>query len=106
FSNLFPTRESNVFCVPLYANREIKNKLRNMFVAIKLNKLDSTVLNQSLHGLHRYSALNLKALSKYGTLEFRHCYGTARADILKNWINLIMGIVKAKKMQPEYLINL
>jgi hypothetical protein len=48
---------------------------------------------QSLDGLinrwHKYTALNLKPLTKYGTLEFRHMHGNSDLTLMTEWLSCI-----------------
>jgi hypothetical protein len=40
----------------------------------------------------RYAAMNLAAIKKYGSIEFRSMRGTMDVDILWQWINALMSI--------------
>lgn len=78
-------RESNIFCVPLYKT-EPSFKLSN--------------IRSALSSWHKYNALNLGTtigsnnLPAYGTVEFRHLYGTLDKNILMDWINQILCVRK------------
>ena len=79
-------REESIFCVPLYKTIQ-----------------DYTI--SSLFGVitqwHKYNALNLGTvigaygLPCYGTVEFRHLYGTNNKEIIINWINQILCLKQA-----------
>ena len=79
-------REENIFCVPLY----ISNQLNNI-VNLK-NKISSW---------SKYNAFNLgptigNDYSKpFGTIEFRHLYGTLDTNIILPWINSILKLKHA-----------
>ena len=77
-------RDKSIFCVPLYET-ELPNRLVSRFLK-----------NPALFRMEnaRYAALNLDAMRKFGTLEFRHLFGTSDMDILMTWINLILSIVE------------
>src|SRR5690606_4243198 len=50
---------------------------------------------------YRYSALNLAALRKFGTIEFRHMPGTGDIQKIRNWINLIMCLKQYALIKEE-----
>lgn len=76
-------REQSIFCVPLYKTQPTGN---------------ITQLQYFLQNWHKYNALNLgtviggQGLPKYGTVEFRHLYGTGDVKIITNWINNILAL--------------
>jgi hypothetical protein len=82
-------RESNIFCVPLYKTDPAR--------------LRSCELFTNMGNWHKYYALNVGTVSgnadvsKYGTVEFRHLYGTLDRKILFDWINSILCLHKASK---------
>ena len=49
----------------------------------------------------RYSALNLEALPKYGSLEFRGMRGTLDVPTLLSWVNMCVSIREAAKQYPD-----
>lgn len=59
--------------------------------------------------VERYSALNLNALHKFGSIEFRHMQMSKDAEKIKQWINIIMSIYKAaskdKSTLPKVSLN-
>jgi len=79
-------RESSIFCVPLYKTQQIG----------KISALENAPYHWS-----KYSALNLGCItgnndvSKYGTIEFRHLYGTGDRSVIINWINNIFKLRRA-----------
>lgn len=79
-------RESSIFCVPLYKTDE----------TYKIPNLENSC-GQS----KKYSALNLGTIigsedcPSYGTIEFRHLYGTLDEPTLYTWINNILMLRKA-----------
>ena len=87
FFNLAGTkREQSIFCVPLYKSNQL-----------------STILHIQNGGTkwHKYNALNLGTIlgdgdvGCYGTIEFRHLYGTDDLPTLMTWINNILLLRKA-----------
>lgn len=90
-------REESIFCVPLYKTEQLTGILH---------------LENNLYKWQKYNALNLGTLvgtndmPKYGTVEFRHLYGTDNIDIIVNWINNIMCLREAaKKMSLSKLLE-
>jgi hypothetical protein len=81
-------RYNNIFCVPVLES-PLSTHLREMFSFV--GKSDKTVFN-ILANWHKYTGLNCKPLSNYGTIEFRHMAGTCDADYLLKWIDLILQI--------------
>jgi hypothetical protein len=75
-------RESSIFCVPLYKTHQLRHFMDNP--------------DGSASQWHKYSAVNLgtiigsESCSKFGTIEFRHMYGTLDTKLLISWINQIL----------------
>lgn len=78
-------RETSVFCVPLY-----KTEALRQFDVIEIGMQ-----------WHKYTAINLGTIlgngdvPNFGTIEFRHLYGTLDKNIIINWINNILCLRKA-----------
>ncbi len=81
-------RENNIFCVPLWTTDYLPN----------LKKL---VKPESYKTWHKYLALNCGCIfgsehnKDFGTIEFRHLYGTLDTKILYPWINSIIALREA-----------
>lgn len=79
-------REESIFCVPLYKTNQLR---------------DLPNIETNLGNWHKYNALNLCTLlgangvGNYGTVEFRHLYGTLDKQILVDWINNILCLRNA-----------
>lgn len=56
----------------------------------------------TLHGKwHKYTAMNVKPLNEYGTLEFRHMHGHNDQTLFARWLILLEKLVKVgSTMQP------
>ncbi len=81
-------RESNINCLPWW---KAQGDLRS--IAFILN--DTTApsgFTRAGATISRYAALNLGALGRYGTIEFRHMQATHDMERLKTWINLCMSL--------------
>lgn len=85
-------RAGNVYCVPI----NNQNTFSTVFAKLMVATNQQTVLNlfSKFHQEYRYSALNLASISKYGSLEFRHGYGTFDTEKLTAWICMIMQLKK------------
>lgn len=81
-------RENNIFCVPLWNTECIP---RN----------DKLLQIETYMGWHKYLALNCGCIfgsdnnKAFGTVEFRHLYGTLDTNILYPWINSIIALREA-----------
>ena len=87
-------RARNNFCVPIQ-----EAKAYWMFEAFFKESFDFPI------GEHnRYLALNLDALRKFGTLEFRHMGGTKDVTRILHWINIILSLKKYVMVTPRKTI--
>jgi len=74
-------RETSVFCVPLYKTNTLTH----------LHSLHTGEMKW-----HKYNAINAGTIlgnddvPRFGTIEFRHLYGTLNKEIIINWINNIL----------------
>lgn len=79
-------REKSIFCVPLYKSRQLDT---------------ITKLENYCRQWHKYNALNCGTIlgtdqvPRFGTVEFRHLYGTSDTAEVCNWINNILCLRKA-----------
>lgn len=81
-------RKHNVFCVPINQAWASATKYTNF--------------TMFCNAWERYSALNIKSLGKYGTLEFRQMEGTHDLGRLLNWIGLI-AVFRANAIEHDHL---
>jgi len=83
------TRYNNIFCVPLnYSN--LNKVLKRLF-----DDLQKGIAHKAMGGINtwpKYTGFNLKPVTTYGTVEFRHMGGTCDVAELSNWINLILRL--------------
>ena len=80
-------REANNFCLPWFVAGGDLGAISSL--------INSTNPRYGASKVGRYSALNLNALSKFGSLEFRHLKTTYNKNRLYQWINLILAIKQA-----------
>lgn len=83
FAYVGKKRQNNIHCVPLW-NTTIANKYGR-----SLPELQGS--------WHKYTAFNLIPLGKYGTVEFRHLYGTNNSTIFDTWLSFIQTLQEAAR---------
>lgn len=95
-----PNRENNLFCLTVSNAEDQMDVLSDMYRAYR-DRDDTVVRSVQRHGGQnglKYSAMNLGALSQYGTIESRLSGAlTTKEDALK-WINILLSI-------RQYAIN-
>ncbi len=82
-------RDKNHFCLPWYVAQGDLRKAASAFMA------PPPECQKILERVHRYSACNLQAVAKFGSLEFRHlktCFDSSR---IIQWINILLSLKKA-----------
>lgn len=90
-------REDSIFCIPWYkAWAEVQHIGRLLSL---LNKQSDQTKGQA-ENCARYAGLNLQALAKYGSVEFRHMKTTLDINRLMAWINMILSIKQAALLMP------
>lgn len=82
------TREGNLFCLRscdaefLITALERASQSQEAFRSLRSDNL-------------RYAAINVNSLAKYGSLEFRSMRGTSDMSLIKQWIDILLGIKDA-----------
>jgi hypothetical protein len=100
-------RSSNIFCVPMNV---AAHGLRELFTAamteVDHNRRMNTAVAKLVKDGHKYTALNLKPIKQFGTVEFRHAASTGDPVKLLNWINIILHIAEfARKAEFSTLVK-
>lgn len=80
FSLVDSTRQNNIYCVPLSATHMLKYVLNNKSI------------NYMCENWHKYTALNAKPLTNFGTIEFRHLQATDSHETFKRWLTSIQNL--------------
>lgn len=88
FNFIGDNRNQNNFCAPWF---RISDHLESLFTAFDPNQ-NSRYVSQIFGNIERYSALNCNAVSKFGSIEFRHMQMTRDFNKIRNWINVIMSL--------------
>ena len=86
------TREKSIFCVPLYKSKQ---------------SFDIPQIEKRCTAWHKYNAINCGTIcgngngsSMFGTIEFRHLYGTLNTKEVVDWVNNILCLRKAAVTIP------
>ena len=77
-----PNREGNLFCLRLRDADYLLDFLTNI---IKANRWDRLNTNDI-----RYASVNMAAIAKYGSMEFRAMRGTADITLIQKWIYMLL----------------
>ena len=84
-------RDKNNFCVPFYEAKAYG--LINSFITTPFT-------GTPVGGDNRYLGLNLHAIHKFGSLEFRQLGGTFNKDRIIDWINILFCIKQYAEKTP------
>jgi len=97
-------RRNSVYCVPLFESALLTNKkesalIANLFKsAVDLKDFDwGKALGVEWPRDEKYSAINFFRLSDLGTVEFRHLAGTDKIERIRDWISILVCLVRASK---------
>ena len=82
------SRTDNNFCVPSYKNGGLTDRVRRAY----LNPDSDSAVHALAHSNYRYAAMNLSALSRFGSIEFRMSGTLTDKDKLFDWINIFLSI--------------
>lgn len=87
------TRIGNHFCLRTSDAEYLIHFIRNLVLT---NSLNTITENDNI----RYSAANLKSLSKYGSVEFRCLNSTIDPDRIYIWCSTLINILRTSKTFP------
>lgn len=76
-------RNEGLYCVPLNETMLLQDLQRTL----------DRIFTGNRAAWEKYTALNLKPIESYGTVEFRHMHGTADMGKLTNWITVITNLM-------------
>lgn len=106
FRYIAKDRINNPFTIPLFRLNQFSDLLGQLYY--HSSKEDGNVMSamQNFDSHNRYSAVNLNALIKYGSIEFRHSKAMYDSTRIIEWINLLMCLKKfAINNTPERIIE-
>lgn len=86
-------REGNNFCLPLAAAEAALNSIDFEQMVENLDRV--------VRYIPKYSALNLGAIRRFGSVEFRCHPGTRDMDRVREWVNILMCLKRAA-MEMRY----
>ena len=87
-------RKNNRFCLRVEDAEGIMNPLEKLFT-----QKEKFVL--PLPDQNRYASINLDAIGKYGSLEFRSMRGTINKDVLTTWVKALVFLKKWSIAQED-----
>lgn len=87
------SREGSIFCMPMY---KAEGVLGPIVTAMKAEKQ----IKEAAKQIDRYAAYNLNALSRFGTVEWRHMQTTFDFDRVLKWINIAQNFKRYAKQNP------
>lgn len=90
-------RETNNYCIPWY---EAPEYLFPVSKALFDAEVDKGILGRACANAQRYAALNINALRKYGSLEFRHYGDNVTEARIREWIGICLQLKLAARMIP------
>lgn len=85
------SREGNLFCLRHKDAEYLINILEDVAEGGNFRNLDTSKI--------RYASLNLSAIAKYGSLEFRGMRGTDDMEVIIRWVNILLRL---KDMAKEF----
>lgn len=91
------TRSDNAFATPWY-----KTQMYYLHAGTALFNESIGVTTDLLQKFSKYSALNIKSLFAFGTIEFRHMPGCYDIDKIAEWIDIIMHLKKHAMETPDF----
>lgn len=88
FSMCDASRIENNFCVPVRKNAGVIHRLSQLSKNIDSSRAVENLSSDN----YRYAALNMAALRRFGSLEFRMRESLTDPSSLKDWINIFLSI--------------
>lgn len=84
-------REESPFCVPLTSNSLSYDRLVRYIEYLNDGKPAAT-FQMFFNEWHKYNAMNLAPIVRFGTVEFRQACADYKAENILNWINILLSI--------------
>ena len=101
FNWIGDNRENSIYCLPFYkADESLREACACVRAALDDDTKDTSTILRTAKNFARYAALNLQALAKFGSVEFRHLKTTHDFERVHNWINMIMCLRTATERFP------
>src|SRR6185437_2412085 len=94
-------REHSIYCVPFYKADESLSEAVKIVRAVHFDESNnSRTTFERAKNFGRYAALNLNALSKFGSVEFRHMRTNHNLEFITDWVNIIQSLKAATYKLP------
>lgn len=92
FKYIAPNRMNSIYTIPLFRLNEFNSVLGELYTA--RDKNENTIIQTMgyFSEQQRYAAVNMHALVKYGSLEYRHANPIMDKKELITWINILLAI--------------
>ncbi len=88
-------RKNNLFCLSSENNYVALLTMADEYIRLRRNGVDLIkTMRVFLGQWSRYTGINLNAIAKYGSLEYRMHGGAYKKTRLLNWINILLSIHK------------
>lgn len=96
-----PNRVGNLFCLRMKDAEYLLDYIKNS-ISKRHNPIDY-YNNDDI----RYAAINLCALCKYGSLEFRAYHGTHDVEEISNWVHILLNLKDSSKnfKNPQEIVE-
>lgn len=93
------SRVGNLFCLRASDAEYLTFAVTNAIINSRVNTLSTNDL--------RYASINFTALSKYGSLEFRAMRSPVKAEVISQWVNLLLCLKDASInfKEPDELLS-
>jgi hypothetical protein len=79
-------RDKSIFCVPYQDSIAYTKMVEHLIYVTNNNNNQVDIFNM----FYKYHAYNMKPISTFGTIEFRHMAGTIEEERITIWVNLIL----------------
>jgi biotin operon repressor len=98
-------REIDEFMPPLRRNNDYALRMNEIMNSNRYKRACSKSGVAVAARGQRYYAVNIEALDRHGTLEFRQHAGTISAEKIENWIRFCVGFVDAAKLLKPIIME-
>ena len=88
FEYVGDVRKSSIFCVPLNYTH--------------LPSIYKLPIQKLVEMWHKYTAFNILPMATFGTVEFRHMYGTADLEMFVRWLTALKELYTFIERQPTF----
>lgn len=110
FNYVGHNREDSNYCIPWWKTEELKKELYVIYSSMKEDR--PQVISRTIDtAMNKYSALNLRVINTFGSVEFRHHYGTHDKNRILEWVNILMSLkrqamtIDHQHLEFEQLLN-